>query len=105
MMNLSGTQPINSYRPTEGTMTTESLTFRHITWIGDDAMVDITRTTNTDGTISVAASARRCDDDNTGDIFIPWGGGETTYAQTFPAGTFDGLSLDEVIGEAVAITG
>ena len=90
-------------------MTTESLTFRHSSLVipgeYEDAIVDMTRTINNDGTISITASARPCEDGTPGAVFLPWGGGETTYAHTFPAGTFDGLSLDAVIGEAVAITG
>ena len=90
-------------------MTTESLTYRHSGLFEpgeyEDAIVDVTRTINNDGTVSITASARPCEDGTPGATFLPWGGGETTYAATFPAGEFDGEELEDVIFMAVAITG
>ena len=89
-------------------MTTESLTYRHSGLFEpgeyEDAIVDVTRTINNDGTVSITASARPCEDGTPGAVFLPWEGGETTYAHTFPAGTFDDIDLEDVINLAVQYT-
>ncbi len=84
---------------------TESMTFRNTTWIGDDAWIDAERIVNADGSTTISAIARRCDDDNTGAEFTPWDNGTTTYSHTFAAGVINECTIEEAVGTAVMITG